>query len=168
MGTHGSPPASVWEGMEVQTNSPDIRQARRISSSCLIDNHPMDCQTCDPRPGIASCRIWPTRWACGGDFEASGSGFPWNSPAAASSATPRSASSAAAAYACAAEIQGVHNLSQHGRGFRTVVGPAHLSNMDDSVCIQCGQCINVCPTAAFVENRGRRRLGRAGNPQITW
>ena len=23
--------------------------------------------------------------------------------------------------------------------------------MDDSVCIQCGQCINVCPTAAFLE-----------------
>ena len=50
-----------------------------------------------------------------------------------------------------AEIQGVHNLSQHGRGFHTVVGTAHMANMDDSVCIQCGQCINVCPTAAFLE-----------------
>ena len=51
------------------------------------------------------------------------------------------------------EIQGVHNLSQHGRGFETVVAPAHVANMDDSVCIQCGQCINVCPTAAFLEKR---------------
>jgi iron-only hydrogenase group A len=50
-----------------------------------------------------------------------------------------------------AEIQGVYNLSQHGRGFHTVVGPAHLSAMDNSACIQCGQCINVCPTAAFIE-----------------
>jgi len=50
-----------------------------------------------------------------------------------------------------AEIQGVHNLSQHGRGFHTVVGPAHMAAMDESVCIQCGQCINVCPTAAFLE-----------------
>ncbi len=25
--------------------------------------------------------------------------------------------------------------------------------MDESVCIQCGQCINVCPTAAFLEKR---------------
>jgi NADP-reducing hydrogenase subunit HndD len=25
--------------------------------------------------------------------------------------------------------------------------------MDESVCIQCGQCINVCPTAAFIEKR---------------
>jgi NADP-reducing hydrogenase subunit HndD len=37
------------------------------------------------------------------------------------------------------------------RGFNTVVTPAFNANMDDSVCIKCGQCINVCPTAAFKE-----------------
>ena len=36
-----------WEGMEVQTNSPDIRQARRDIVELLVDNHPMDCQTCE-------------------------------------------------------------------------------------------------------------------------
>ncbi len=35
----------VWEGMEVQTNSPDIRQARRDILELLLDNHPKDCQT---------------------------------------------------------------------------------------------------------------------------
>jgi iron-only hydrogenase group A len=52
-----------------------------------------------------------------------------------------------------AEIQGVTNLSQQGRGFGTFVSPAHEQNMDDSVCIQCGQCINVCPTASFLEKK---------------
>ena len=51
-----------------------------------------------------------------------------------------------------AEIQGVNNLSQHGRGFKTVVTPAHGMKMGESVCIQCGQCITVCPTAAFIEH----------------
>ncbi|MEN6557293.1 MAG: 2Fe-2S iron-sulfur cluster-binding protein, partial [Thermoguttaceae bacterium] len=37
----------VWEGMEVQTNSPAIRQARRDIVELLLDNHPKDCQTCD-------------------------------------------------------------------------------------------------------------------------
>ena len=60
-----------------------------------------------------------------------------------------------------AEIQGVYNLSQHGRGFHTVVGPAHLANMDDSVCIQCGQCINVCPTAAFLEKSATEDVWKA-------
>ena len=33
--------------MEVQTNSPEIRQARRDIVELLLDNHPKDCQTCD-------------------------------------------------------------------------------------------------------------------------
>ena len=37
----------VWEGMEVDTNSPVIRQARRDILELLLDNHPKDCQTCD-------------------------------------------------------------------------------------------------------------------------
>ena len=66
-----------------------------------------------------------------------------------------------------AEIQGVYNLSQHGRGFNTVVGPAHMANMDDSVCIQCGQCINVCPTAAFLEKRSSSAVWDAiANPEM--
>ena len=66
-----------------------------------------------------------------------------------------------------AEIQGVYNLSQHGRGFRTVVAPAHLAKMDESVCIQCGQCINVCPTAAFLEKRSSGDVwGALADPQL--
>ena len=37
----------VWEGMTVQTNSPQIRQARRDILELLLDNHPKDCQTCE-------------------------------------------------------------------------------------------------------------------------
>ena len=39
--------SQVWEGMEVQTNSPEIRQARRDIVELLCDNHNMDCQTCE-------------------------------------------------------------------------------------------------------------------------
>jgi iron-only hydrogenase group A len=38
--------------------------------------------------------------------------------------------------------------------------------MDDSVCIQCGQCINVCPTAAFLEKRASEDVWKAlADPQ---
>jgi iron-only hydrogenase group A len=49
------------------------------------------------------------------------------------------------------EVQGINNLSQLHRGFDTVVAPAYEAPMVDSVCINCGQCINVCPVAAFLE-----------------
>ena len=146
--------SQVWEGMEVQTNSPEIRQARRDIVELLLDNHPMDCQTCE-RDG--NCELQNLAYSLGvraRHFEGRRKRFPIE---LSSASVVRDSEKCVLCGRCVrvcAEIQGVNNLSQHGRGFHTAVGPAHLANMDDSVCIQCGQCINVCPTAAFLEKRG--------------
>ncbi len=143
----------VWEGMEVQTNSPEIRQARRDIVELLLDNHPQDCQTCE-RDG--NCELQNLAYSLGvraRHFEGKRKRFAMD---LSSHSVVRDSEKCVLCGRCVrvcAEIQGVYNLSQHGRGFHTVVAPAHLANMDESVCIQCGQCINVCPTAAFVEKR---------------
>ncbi len=143
----------VWEGMEVQTNSPDIRQARRDIVELLLDNHPKDCQTCD-RDG--NCELQNLAYSLGvraRHFEGRRKEMPID---LSSHSVVRDAQKCVLCGRCVrvcGEIQGVHNLSQQGRGFETVVAPAHGANMDESVCIQCGQCINVCPTAAFLEKR---------------
>jgi iron only hydrogenase large subunit-like protein len=70
-------------------------------------------------------------------------------------------------YRVCAEVQGIYNHSQHGRGFYTIVTPANMANMDDSVCIQCGQCINVCPVAAFLEKWSTSQVWKAlANPDL--
>lgn len=146
--------SQVWEGMEVQTNSPAIRQARRDIVELLLDNHPRDCQTCE-RDG--NCELQNLAYSLGvraRHFEGRRKRFPIE---LSSHSVVRDSEKCVLCGRCVrvcSEIQGVNNLSQHGRGFETVVGPAHMANMDDSVCIQCGQCINVCPTAAFIEKRG--------------
>ncbi len=159
--------SQVWEGMEVQTNSPEIRQARRDIVELLIDNHNMDCQTCE-RDG--HCELQNLAYAMGvraRHFEGKRKRFPLEMS---SHSVVRDSEKCVLCGRCGrvcAEIQGVYNLSQHGRGFTTVVGPAHLANMDDSVCIQCGQCINVCPTAAFLEKRDAGPVWEAiANPEM--
>jgi iron-only hydrogenase group A len=159
--------SQVWEGMEVQTNSPEIRQARRDIVELLVDNHPMDCQTCE-RDG--NCELQNLAYSMGvraRHFEGRRKRFPIE---LSSHSVVRDSEKCVLCGRCVrvcAEIQGVYNLSQHGRGFHTVVGPAHLANMDDSVCIQCGQCINVCPTAAFLEKRGAGPVWEAlANPEM--
>jgi iron-only hydrogenase group A len=159
--------SQVWEGMEVQTNSPEIRQARRDIVELLVDNHPMDCQTCE-RDG--NCELQNLAYSMGvraRHFEGRRKRFPIE---LSSHSVVRDSEKCVLCGRCVrvcAEIQGVYNLSQHGRGFHTVVGPAHLTNMDDSVCIQCGQCINVCPTAAFLEKRGAGPVWAAlANPEM--
>jgi iron-only hydrogenase group A len=143
--------AQVGEGMEIQTNSPTIRQARRDIVELLLDNHPRGCLTCE-RDG--NCELQNLAYTLGvrnrlyyGErklFERETS----------SVSVVRDADKCILCGRCVrvcAEVQGVENLSQQSRGFKTFVAPAHASKMDDSVCIQCGQCANACPTAAFIE-----------------
>lgn len=139
------------DGMEVTTGSPEIRQARRDIVELLLDNHPMDCQTCE-RDG--NCELQDLAYQLGvrerlfegerKQFEVEDSSF----------SVVRNSEKCVLCQRCVrvcSEIQGVHNLSQHWRGTDTVVTPAYEGDMVDSVCINCGQCINVCPTAAWIE-----------------
>ncbi|HNX94422.1 MAG TPA: NADH-dependent [FeFe] hydrogenase, group A6 [Holophaga sp.] len=151
----------VWEGMEVDTNSPVIRQARRDILELLLDNHPKDCQTCD-RDG--NCELQRQAYRLGVRdrlFEGHRKHFLPDESSRSVIRNPEKCILCSRCVRVCKEIQGVHNLSQHGRGFHTVVGPADLTPMDDSTCIQCGQCVAVCPTAAFLEQDHTERVWKA-------
>lgn len=142
----------VQEGMVIRTNSPEIRQARRDLVELIIDNHPRECQTCE-RDG--HCELQNLAYAMGVRerlFEGRRKLYEVESS---SPAVIRDAEKCILCRRCVrvcSEIQGIHNLSQLYRGFETRVAPAHEAPMNDSVCIACGQCINVCPVAAFLEH----------------
>lgn len=157
----------VWEGMEIRTNSPEIREARRDIVELLLDNHPMDCQTCE-RDG--NCELQNLAYSLGVRerlYEGKRKDFPIDDSSVSVVRNPNKCILCGRCVRVCAEIQGVHNLSQHGRGFHTVVAPAHLVKMDESVCIQCGQCINVCPTAAFLEKSSTEAVWKAlANPEL--
>ena len=42
-------------------------------------------------------------------------------------------------------------LGFENRGFHTIVAPAQNRSFLNSPCIQCGQCVSVCPTGALME-----------------
>jgi iron-only hydrogenase group A len=50
------------------------------------------------------------------------------------------------------EVQGVAAIDFLGRGAKTTVGTAFARGLNVSSCVNCGQCIVVCPTGALTEH----------------
>ncbi len=48
------------------------------------------------------------------------------------------------------DIQTVGAINAINRGFNTIICTGIL---DNTICVNCGQCINVCPTGALQEHR---------------
>lgn len=145
--------SKVEENMEVLTNSPEIRKARRDIVELLLDNHPKECQTCE-RDG--NCELQNLAYSLGVRERIFEGKRKRHKIEDSSVSVVRDAEKCILCSRCirvCKEVQGVYNLSQHYRGFNTLVCPFDESKMDHSVCIQCGQCINACPTAAFLEKK---------------
>ncbi|MCD6461111.1 iron hydrogenase small subunit [bacterium] len=157
----------VQEGMEVTTTSPSIRQARRDIVELILDNHPKDCQTCE-RDG--NCELQRLAYAMGVReryFEGVKKHYDLDLSGAAVIRDPNKCILCQRCIRVCEEVQGVSAIGQAYRGFDTVVMPGFNLSFKDSVCVGCGQCINVCPTAAFLEKSSSDKVWEAiENPEI--
>jgi len=141
----------VSEGMKINTNTKDIRRARRDIVELILDNHPQDCHTCE-RDGI--CELQRLAYAMGirrRHFEGEQKHYDKDISSVSVVRDPNKCILCGRCVRICSEIQRVHALGFANRGFKTVVMPAYNHPFNQSVCTACGQCINVCPTAAFVE-----------------
>lgn len=148
----------VSDGMVVRTATPEIRNIRRDIVELILDNHPMDCQTCE-RDG--NCELQRLAYAVGVRerlYEGERKSY---RPDTSSPSLVRDPEKCVLCHRCVRlcrEIQHVGVLGYYGRGFKTVVMPAYDAPFQETLCATCGQCINVCPTAAFLEKSHTDRV----------
>ncbi len=158
----------VAEGMNVRTTSPKLRQIRRNIVELQLDNHPEDCQTCE-RDG--NCELQRLAYQLGvreRKFAGEKKNYKSDYKAPGVIRDPNKCILCGRCVRVCGEVQGIHTLTVAHRGFESVVVPTFERSLADSVCSNCGQCINVCPTAAFLENMNYDEVWqKLSDPHVT-
>lgn len=152
--------AAVAPGMEVQTHSPAVMEARRTILDLLIANHPMDCLTCEK---AGECTLAELCYEYGVK-ESTFKGERHNYPVETSNPfIIRDMNKCILCGKCVracAEITGQDTIDFAYRGFISKVTPFYDEELVESNCVFCGQCVSVCPTGALTEKQmagqGRR------------
>ncbi len=150
-------------GMVVRTNTDRTRKIRRMILELLLANHDRDCTTCE-RSG--RCKLQTLAQEQGIDRARFGVREVVVPVDAASPSVIRNPNKCILCGDCVRmcrEIQGVGVLDFAFRGSQTVVGPAFGKPLTEVDCINCGQCIAVCPTAALTVKREIEQVWKALN-----
>ncbi|MBE0536883.1 MAG: iron hydrogenase small subunit [Phycisphaerae bacterium] len=148
----------ISDGMRIKTNTHELRRARRDIVELILDNHPLDCHTCERDSNCELQRLAASMGIRARHFAGDRKRYEEDLSSDAVIRNPEKCILCGRCVRLCSEIQQVHNLTQSHRGFSTVVTPAYNAPMAESVCTACGQCINVCPTAAFLEKNYTQEL----------
>jgi NADH-quinone oxidoreductase subunit G len=150
----------VAEGMVVQTETPEIAQARKATLQMLLGNHPLDCPVCDAG-GECELQDMTFKYGAADSFYAEPKNHreeqKW-SPVVYFD-RPR----CILCYRCVrmcGEGMDVFALGIQNRGSSSVIAPnVPVSESPDGMaaldCEQCGMCIDACPVGALTSGAYR-------------
>jgi len=141
----------VYEGMNVEANSPRVRKARKTIVELLVENHPQDCLVCVRNK---KCELQDLSENYGVREHRFVGETKRHAIDISSSSMERDPAKCILCGRCVRvchEIQKVGAIDFTNRGFSCIVTTPYNKGLNISDCILCGQCILVCPTAALRE-----------------
>lgn len=141
----------IKEGIEVNTHSSKVLEARRYNMELLLANHDLNCTTCKENLNCKLQKYAEELMITDIRF----SGEKREEPVDNSSVSiRRDNNKCILCEQCVRvcnDVQTVYAIGLVNRGFHTKVSPPFGLNMKESACINCGQCVVACPTGALTE-----------------
>ena len=141
----------VRDGMVVKTNSKRALDARRRVVELIVSNHSKDCLSCIRNTNCELQRLCQELGVREDAFKGEKTTPTFDNF---SDTIVRDTSKCVLCGRCVEACkkhQGLGVLNYMNRGFKTKVGPIFDMSMKDVNCMQCGQCVNVCPVGALFE-----------------
>ncbi len=155
----------VTEGMEVFTNTPKIRAARKKTIELILSTHRRECLSC-VRSG--NCELQKLAQEYGCDEHRYETTIKTPDIVDVNDVLIRDNSKCVLCRRCVAACkynQGVAVIGANERGYETHIAPAFDMPLAQAACISCGQCITVCPTGALRERDDTDKVWKAlGDP----
>jgi len=157
------------EGMEIHTNSLNVRNSRKHIIELLLSEHHADCTRCYKN---GNCELQKLA----SDYKIVTQDFISLLPQKKytidmfSPAIIKDDSKCIRCQRCVrtcAEIQGVNALTVARKGDQMKISTFFEKPLNDVVCTTCGQCINHCPTGALIERNYIEEVWEAiANPKL--
>ena len=141
----------VSEGLEVRTNTPRIRAARKVNLELLLSNHPFECPTCLRNQNCELRELAYEYNINGMRFEGERNHYRIDTSAYSLVRDPNKCILCRRCVDVCNSLQAVGAIGPVNRGFDTVIAPPYDAQLADIACAMCGQCINRCPVGAMYE-----------------
>lgn len=139
------------DGMEVKTNTAEIREARRFNMELILSNHDREClscarnQTCELQK-LSNDLAIDDIWYEGEDIDFN---YPKDYTSHSLVRDPNKCILCRRCVSACEKVQGIGVIGPTERGFNTIIEPVFRKSIGDVNCINCGQCVQACPVGAL-------------------
>ncbi len=153
-------------GMKINTHSAKVIKIRKTIIELLLANYHQDCTTCGKS---GHCKLQSLANSLGVDKIRFKPRKEYEELDRSSLAIVRNPNKCILCGDCVrmcSEVQGIGALGFVHRGPKVSVAPALEKNIADVECVNCGQCVAVCPTGAIIVNDNTQDVWEAlNNPE---
>ncbi|MBP7176640.1 MAG: [FeFe] hydrogenase, group A [Thermoclostridium sp.] len=157
----------VAEGLKVVTNSPKVRESRRVTLELLLSNHEKKCLSCVRSENCELQKLSKDLNVGDIRFEGDMKHFPIDNLSTSIVRDPNKCVLCRRCVSVCKEIQTVSAIETNERGFDTIVSSPFNMPLKNTPCVNCGQCINVCPVGALREKDDTDKVWEAiANPDL--
>ena len=141
----------VQEGMIVRTHTQRVIEARRVILELLLANHDLNCPTC--RKNL-DCKLQSSSKEQMIEkirFDGEKKHYEKDTSSVSIVRDPDKCILCGRCVRICNDIQTVYAIGNFNRGFYMGIAPPFGHNLEESACVNCGQCVVNCPTGALTE-----------------